>query len=262
MKSERRTNRQVGAWLFVLSLTITSCAETNSVVVESPATAAGGTDTCYAPDTHPGGDSCLDRAVPMPFGTDPYSGYDVPDSFLTQAEIDQRDAEAQARIDAILAAPTATDPPTTSATSTPSSTLPASTATTPVTTTTVSNSAVPITAAPCVFIGFFTPVDNAPVLNVTNSGAVVPVEFGFCASGTLAIFETGSPSSAAHSCGIIPSDKSEEDGAMSTSGLAFDPGSGRYKFNWETDNTWAGQCRTLTLRFTNGATETAEFEFR
>jgi hypothetical protein len=128
--------------------------------------------------------------------------------------------------------------------------------------TTTSSTLPPTTAPACVFTGFFSPVDNTPVVNLVKAASAVPVKFGFCQSGSLSIFTSGSPSSAVHPCGTIETDEIESTVAVSTSGLTFDTVSGRYQYNWKTDKTWVGQCRTLTLRFTNGTVSTAEFKFR
>ncbi len=253
MKQELQQSPRVVAWIFVLCATMTAaCADTTSVVVQSPVS-AGTSETCYAPDTYPDGGLCLERAVPMPMHS--LQSYEVPDSLLTEAEMDQLDQEIEALSAEIQAAPLATDAPTTS-------TTPSTSTTTTLLTTTSSTTVVPTTVGPCVFDGFFTPVDNAPIVNLTNAGAAVPIKFGFCSSGSLAIFAASSPSSAAHPCGSAPSDEIEEVGTLSTSGLTFDPSMGRYQYNWKTDKSWKGQCRTLSLRFTNGTSQSAEFKFR
>jgi hypothetical protein len=118
------------------------------------------------------------------------------------------------------------------------------------------------TTVPCTFSGFFSPVDDTPVINVVKAGAAVPVKFGFCESGSLQIFTSGSPSSTQHTCGVATTDDVESTVAASTSGLTFDAATRRYQYNWKTDKAWTGQCRTLSLRFTNGLTKTAEFRFR
>jgi hypothetical protein len=131
----------------------------------------------------------------------------------------------------------------------------------PVTTTTTTSTTTS-TVASCTFSGFFSPVDNAPVVNVVKAGAAVPVKFGFCVSGSLNIFASGTPLSSPHVCGTASTDEIESTVTVSTSGLTFDAASGRYQYNWKTDQAWAGQCRTLTLRFVNGTTKIAEFRFR
>jgi hypothetical protein len=88
------------------------------------------------------------------------------------------------------------------------------------------------------------------------------VKFGLCQSGSLQILATGSPSSTAHPCGTAATDEIESTVTVSTSGLTFDPATGRYQYNWKTDKSWTGQCRTFTLRFMDGSIKTAEFKFR
>ena len=139
-----------------------------------------------------------------------------------------------------------------------------STTTTSTTTSTSTTVPAPTTTqaiSPCVFGGFFQPVDNSPIINQVKAGSSVPVKFTFCPNGDLAIFASGSPSSASHVCGTGPIDPVPLTVATSGPLLKFDPATGRYQFNWNTDKTWTGQCRKLTLTFKDGSTASAEFKF-
>ena len=44
--------------------------------------------------------------------------------------------------------------------------------------------------------------------------------------------------------------------------MTYDPWLSRYHYNWKTSDTWAGQCRTLVIRFVDGTQVTAEFRFK
>jgi hypothetical protein len=72
---------------------------------------------------------------------------------------------------------------------------------------------------------------------------------------------SGSPSSQVHACGNVAIDDIEQTVTASTSGLTFDTTVGRYQYNWKTDKTWSGQCRTFILTFKDGSTRRAEFRF-
>jgi hypothetical protein len=37
---------------------------------------------------------------------------------------------------------------------------------------------------------------------------------------------------------------------------------GNWQFNWKTQKSYAGQCRTMTLMLSDGTTHTASFTFR
>jgi hypothetical protein len=228
---------------------LSGCSDTTDLVVDAPPVAAEPSAPCYAPSTKIDGDECFPYSN-MPIG--PFPDFDIaPDSLWTDAELAEWDAEIEALAAEIRATPMKTDPPATASTTT---TTAATTSTTTSTTTT--------TVPACAFTGFFSPVDNTPTVNVVKAGAAVPVKFGFCRSGSLQILATGSPSSTAHPCGTAATDEIEFTVTVSTSGLTFDPATGRYQYNWKTDKSWTGHCRTFTLRFTDGTIKTAEFKFR
>ena len=111
------------------------------------------------------------------------------------------------------------------------------------------------------FSGFFSPVDNPPMINVVKAGQAVPVKFGLGGNRGLAIFQTGYPKVVTMSCPSgAPTDDLEAVTAGS-SGLTFDASSGRYTYVWKTQKGWTG-CRTLILRFVDGSTErSAVFKF-
>ena len=49
--------------------------------------------------------------------------------------------------------------------------------------------------------GFFAPVDNLPVVNVTKAARPCPLKFSVGGNRGLGIFAAGYPASAAHACG-------------------------------------------------------------
>jgi PKD domain len=112
------------------------------------------------------------------------------------------------------------------------------------------------------FDGFYAPVDNAPVVNVVKAGSTVPVKFGLGGDFGLAIFAAGFPASASVPCSGGSLDTLEETAQPGAATLTYDPATGRYHYNWKTSKSWAGQCRTLVLRFTDGNEVTAQFRFK
>jgi hypothetical protein len=57
-----------------------------------------------------------------------------------------------------------------------------------------------------------------------------------------------------------PADDLEEY-ASTTAGLQ-NLGNGYYQWNWQTQKSWAGSCRTLKLDLGDGQVRTALFQFR
>jgi hypothetical protein len=54
----------------------------------------------------------------------------------------------------------------------------------------------------------------------------------------------------------------EETATAGSSGLNYDPMTGRYNYIWKTDKAWAGTCRQLTVTLIDGTSHPALFEFR
>jgi hypothetical protein len=251
--------------VIVFAFTLASCASRTTLAVDAPPTQPSTTLSCYELSlTDLPGCALSDGLPPI----DPNSIEDLPDDLPPAIE----DTSFTVRGDeTIYDGPNVLDPTTSTSTSLPLPTTSTTTSTSTITSTstTTTTSTVPTTStsasttvAPCSFTGFFSPVDNAPVVNVVKAGAAVPVKFGFCQSGSLQIFASGAPSSSPHICGTAATAEIESTVTVSTSGLTFDATSGRYQYNWKTDKGWAGQCRTLTLNFSNGTNKTAEFKFR
>jgi len=46
------------------------------------------------------------------------------------------------------------------------------------------------------------------------------------------------------------------------SSLAYDSGADQYTYTWKTENAWAGACKQLIIRLTDGTDHIAYFRFR
>ena len=112
------------------------------------------------------------------------------------------------------------------------------------------------------FTGFFSPVDNAPVINTASAGSAIPVKFSLGGNRGLSIFAAGSPTAVKFTCTSGPTDAIEETSAASTSGLTYDAATNEYKYTWKTDKKFAGSCYQLRLTFTDGSTFFANFKFK
>jgi len=112
------------------------------------------------------------------------------------------------------------------------------------------------------FHGFYAPVANVPAVNVVEAGSTVPLKFSVGGDHGLAIFTERYPASAWRPCNGGPTGPLEPTGLPGGATLTYDPMSGRYQYNWKTSKAWAGQCRTLVVRFVDGTQVTAEFRFK
>jgi alpha-tubulin suppressor-like RCC1 family protein len=113
------------------------------------------------------------------------------------------------------------------------------------------------------FTGFFHPVDNLPVVNVVKAGSTVPLKFSLGGDFGMDIFAAGFPATQKTSCASGERlDSLEETSQPGARTLTYDPATDRYQYNWQTSKSWAGQCHTLVLSFTDGTTATALFRFK
>jgi len=113
------------------------------------------------------------------------------------------------------------------------------------------------------FSGFFAPVSNTQV-NVVKAGSAVPVKFSLGGDRGLSIFASGYPAVVSINCSTSQPTQPISDGQTVTAGnssLSYDAASGQYIYVWKTDKEWAGGCRQLVLKFTDGTTKTATFSF-
>ena len=112
------------------------------------------------------------------------------------------------------------------------------------------------------FTGFFSPVDNAPVINIATAGNAIPVKFSLGADRGLAIFAAGTPTAVKFTCGSGPTDAIEETSSASTSGLTYDAATNQYKYTWKTEKSFKNSCYQLKLTFTDGTSIAANFKFK
>ncbi len=115
---------------------------------------------------------------------------------------------------------------------------------------------------PYAFTGFFPPISNTSVNNVT-AGAIVPVKFSLGGNQGLAIFDALSPSSQQIDCTtLVPLGPEEATLNPGINGLAFDPATNQYQYNWRTNKTWLGTCRLLHVKLLDQTDHTATFKFK
>lgn len=111
------------------------------------------------------------------------------------------------------------------------------------------------------FAGFYSPVDNLPMLNGAKAGSAIPVKFSLGGDQGLAIFAVGYPKSQKISCdssALI--DVVEETVTAGSSSLSY--AGGQYHYVWKTDKAWFGTCRQLTVRLNDSTVHVANFKFK
>jgi len=113
-----------------------------------------------------------------------------------------------------------------------------------------------------VFSGFFSPVDNRPVVNQVNAGRAIPVKFSLGYNAGLGILAPGFPQIKPLACSATATvDPIETTVSVDSPTLSYDATSGQYTWVWKTPKDYAGSCKRLVLRFTNGSDHIADFKF-
>jgi hypothetical protein len=112
------------------------------------------------------------------------------------------------------------------------------------------------------FTGFFSPIDNAPVVNSVKAGSSLPIKFSLQGNQGLDIMSPGSPSSQQTTCSSgAPLDQVEELATAGASGLHYDAPTDTYTYVWKSEKSWGGKCRQLVVKLKDGSTHTALFKF-
>jgi uncharacterized repeat protein (TIGR01451 family) len=113
------------------------------------------------------------------------------------------------------------------------------------------------------FTGFFSPVNNLPVMNVVNAGKGIPVKFSLSGNKGLSIFETGYPASGVIACNTTdPAVDLDATVTAGSSSLSYDAASDQYSYVWKTESSWAGSCRQLVIKLKDGKMYRANFKFK
>jgi Tol biopolymer transport system component len=112
------------------------------------------------------------------------------------------------------------------------------------------------------FTGFFSPIDNQPVVNTAKAGQAIPIKWRLTDYAGNPVADTASflsITSGSSSCsGSDPADAIET--YSGSSGLQY-LGDGNWQFNWKTPKSYAGMCRVMHLNLADGVSRTASFQF-
>jgi hypothetical protein len=113
--------------------------------------------------------------------------------------------------------------------------------------------------------GFFRPVDMNGVLNKAKAGQTIPLKFDIIDGNLDAVADrTDLVGITVRSinCSQIGSEADViEEYSQSASGLRWDAAAQQYVFNFATQKSWAGQCRTVTLYLDGDEAAIAYFNF-
>lgn len=112
------------------------------------------------------------------------------------------------------------------------------------------------------FDGFRDPVRNTPAINTVKPGSSVPLKFGLSGDMGLDIIASGYPKSAPISCSGGQPGAATSTSSAGQRAFEYDAVTDTYSYLWKTDKAWAGTCRQLIVKLTDGTTHTALFKFK
>lgn len=112
------------------------------------------------------------------------------------------------------------------------------------------------------FLGFFSPVNNPPVLNSVEAGRAIPVKFSLGGDNGLDIFALGYPKSEETDCSATEVDGIESTVTAGASSLSYNAITDQYTYVWKTLKDWEGTCRQLVVKLTDDTSHRAHFMFK
>ena len=109
----------------------------------------------------------------------------------------------------------------------------------------------------------FSGVKKPPAFNEVVAGRAVSVSFSLGGNFGLAIFDEGSPTFERIACGASAGVGPIAPTSVAPSGsVIYKPQVDRYAYASKTDRSWAGTCRSLTLRLNDGSSHVVYFSFK
>jgi hypothetical protein len=94
------------------------------------------------------------------------------------------------------------------------------------------------------------------------SGTDVQIIFGLAGDQGLGVIAAGYPQSGVVSC-TTPGDLSSGSATVAAKPLDYQNVlGGRYRYSWTTSKSWAGTCRQLIVKLTDGTSHRANVRFK
>ena len=110
------------------------------------------------------------------------------------------------------------------------------------------------------YSGFFSPVDNLPIVNSVKAGQAVPVKFRLAGDFGLDVLLVTPQSQSVGCSSALPVDAIEQTVVAGSSSLSYDPLTSLYSYVWKTDKSFKG-CRSLIITLDDETVHTAFFKF-
>jgi hypothetical protein len=110
--------------------------------------------------------------------------------------------------------------------------------------------------------GLLQPIDTNAT-NVATAGSAIPAKFSLFGFEGLNIFAAGFPKSQQVPCNTsLPEDSIEQTASSTAKTLTYDAKTDTYTYVWKTSKSWAGTCRTFTVKLNDGNEQTVLFRFK
>lgn len=116
---------------------------------------------------------------------------------------------------------------------------------------------LPASCTAATFGGFTAPIAAAPAINSANAGSTVPVKFSIASESAIAPLID----SQEVSCTTLEPTGGAPTAISSPGGTSLTEADGGFHVNWQTDASWAGTCRRLTVRLPAASDAVAYFRF-
>jgi probable HAF family extracellular repeat protein len=112
------------------------------------------------------------------------------------------------------------------------------------------------------FVGFSSPVDNLPVVNLAKAGQAIPLKWRLVDAGGRPITSLASAmvTVTSRSCALGSTADLIEETVTGTGGLQ-NKGNGYYQLDWKSPKSYAKSCKTVHLDLGEGITRDAYFDF-
>jgi hypothetical protein len=100
------------------------------------------------------------------------------------------------------------------------------------------------------------------MLNSSKAGSAVPLKFNLGGYQGMSIMAAGYPKSAPMSCSGAVEDPLLETVTAGSSSLQYDASANQYIYVWKSEKSWAGTCRQIQVKLSDGSVHTANFSFK
>ena len=112
------------------------------------------------------------------------------------------------------------------------------------------------------FGGFYSPVNNRPVVNAVKAGSTVPIKFSLGGYRGMDVLDDPVSQRMNVLDGVVVDWIEELVETPGSSALTYDTTTQRYQYNWKTSKDWSGTYRQFVLKLDDGTARRIDFQLR